>query len=81
MSVPKIEYGSFKTAAKAFTPKRPPINTVILAIISQPAITYRLQKLEEEFGVKIVYRGHRGVTFTPQGEYLADYAAKMQRDY
>ncbi|MCC3648484.1 LysR family transcriptional regulator [Cytobacillus oceanisediminis] len=49
--------------------------------ISQPAITYRLQKLEEEFGVKIVYRGHRGVAFTPEGEYLADYAAKMQRDY
>lgn len=49
--------------------------------ISQPAITYRLQRLEDEFGIKIVHRGHRGVAFTPQGEYLADYAAKMQRDF
>ncbi len=48
---------------------------------SQPAVTYRLQRLEEEFGVKIVHRGHRGVAFTPQGEYLADYAAKMQKDF
>ncbi|WP_423408936.1 LysR family transcriptional regulator [Heyndrickxia sp. MSNUG] len=49
--------------------------------ISQPAISYRLQRLEDEFGIKIVHRGHRGVAFTPQGEYLAEYAAKMQRDF
>ncbi|MGM0878589.1 MAG: LysR family transcriptional regulator [Bacillota bacterium] len=49
--------------------------------ISQPAVTYRLHKLEEEFGVEIVYRGHRGVAFTPQGEFLADYAAKMQNNF
>lgn len=49
--------------------------------ISQPAITYRLQKLEAEFGVKIVDRGRRGVAFTPQGEFLADYAAKMQKEF
>jgi DNA-binding transcriptional LysR family regulator len=48
---------------------------------SQPAVTYRLKKLEEEFGVKIVYRGHRGVAFTPQGEYLVNYALNMQKDF
>lgn len=47
---------------------------------SQPAITYRLQRIEDEFGVKIVYRGHRGVSFTPQGEYLAGYAEKMLKE-
>ena len=46
---------------------------------SQPALTYRLKKLEEEFGVEIVHRGHRGVAFTPQGEYLANYAKNMQK--
>jgi DNA-binding transcriptional LysR family regulator len=48
---------------------------------SQPAVTYRLKKLEEEFGVKIVYRGHRGVAFTPQGEYLVHYAINMQKEF
>ncbi|WP_230980952.1 LysR family transcriptional regulator [Rossellomorea arthrocnemi] len=48
---------------------------------SQPAVTYRLKKLEEEFGVKIVYRGHRGVAFTPQGEYLVHYAMNMQKEF
>ncbi|WP_026580762.1 LysR family transcriptional regulator [Bacillus sp. J33] len=49
--------------------------------ISQPSITYRLKRLEEEFGVEIVHRGRRGVAFTPQGEYLAEYAAKMKKEY
>ncbi|MGM0828958.1 MAG: LysR family transcriptional regulator [Bacillota bacterium] len=48
---------------------------------SQPAVTYRLKKLEEEFGVKIVSRGHRGVAFTPQGEYLVQYAMNMQKEF
>ncbi|MCM3568439.1 LysR family transcriptional regulator [Neobacillus mesonae] len=47
---------------------------------SQPAITYRLQRLEEEFGIKIVYRGRRGVVFTPQGEYLVNYAKRMKKE-
>lgn len=49
--------------------------------ISQPSITYRLKRLEEELGVEIVHRGRRGVAFTPQGEYLAEYAAKMKKEY
>lgn len=49
--------------------------------ISQPAITYRLKKLEEEFGVKLVYRGRKGVSFTPQGEFLAKYASNMLREF
>lgn len=45
--------------------------------ISQPTLTKRLQHLEEEFGVRIVTRGMRGVQFTPQGEYLAKRAEEM----
>ena len=45
--------------------------------ISQPAFTYRLKQLEKEFQTKIVHRGKRGVEFTPQGEFLVQYAKKM----
>ncbi|BCJ86769.1 LysR family transcriptional regulator [Effusibacillus dendaii] len=45
--------------------------------LSQPALTYRLKQIEKEFGTKIVYRGKRGIEFTPQGEYLVQYAHNM----
>ncbi|MFD0587188.1 LysR family transcriptional regulator [Paenibacillus sp. GCM10027627] len=45
---------------------------------SQPALTYRLQQIEKEFGVTLMYRGRRGVEFTEQGEYLVQYAKEMQ---
>jgi DNA-binding transcriptional LysR family regulator len=48
-----------------------------LLYISQPAITYRLQQLEKEFGTKVVSRGKKGVEFTSQGECLVNYAEKM----
>ncbi|GAU79044.1 LysR family transcriptional regulator [Fusibacter sp. 3D3] len=45
--------------------------------ISQPALTYRLNKLEKEFNVALLNRYSSGVTFTPQGEYLLKYAKEM----
>jgi DNA-binding transcriptional LysR family regulator len=45
--------------------------------ISQPALTARLRQIEEEFGVKIVFRTSKGVHFTPQGEYLAKSATEV----
>lgn len=45
--------------------------------ISQPALSYRLQNLEKELGVKIINRYSSGVGLTPQGEYLAQYALEM----
>ncbi|MTI54694.1 LysR family transcriptional regulator [Geosporobacter ferrireducens] len=45
--------------------------------ISQPSLTYRLNKLEKEFGVKILNRHSNGVSFTIQGEYLLKYAEEM----
>jgi DNA-binding transcriptional LysR family regulator len=45
--------------------------------ISQPSLTYRIQQLEKEFGVKILSRRKRGVDFTTEGEYLVQYADQM----
>jgi len=48
--------------------------------ISQPSLTYRLKQLEKEFGISLMHRGNRGITFTSEGEYLARYAEKMLRE-
>lgn len=45
--------------------------------ISQPALSYRLQNLEKNLGIKILIRHANGVLFTPQGEYLLKYAQEM----
>jgi DNA-binding transcriptional LysR family regulator len=45
--------------------------------ISQPALTYRLQQIEKEFGTKVVSRGKKGVEFTAQGEHLVQYSKNM----
>jgi DNA-binding transcriptional LysR family regulator len=51
--------------------------TALSLYISQPALTNRLQQIEKEFGVQIVLRGRRGVSFTPEGEYLVKCADEM----
>ena len=38
--------------------------------ISQPSLTYRLNKLEKEFNTPLLNRYSNGVTFTPQGEII-----------
>lgn len=48
---------------------------------SQPALTYRLNKLEEELGVNILVRHSSGVGLTKEGEYLAEYSKKMLLEY
>lgn len=53
--------------------------TAEILFVSQPSLSYRIQQLEKEFGIKILYRGRRGVAFTPQGEYLVKYAKEMMR--
>lgn len=45
--------------------------------ISQPSLTYRLNKLEKEFGVTILNRHSTGVSFTIPGEYILKYAEEM----
>ena len=43
--------------------------------ITQPALTYRLQAIEQEFGVKIVNRGKKGV----ESPLKASISIAMQR--
>ncbi|MEK6452735.1 LysR family transcriptional regulator [Caldifermentibacillus hisashii] len=45
--------------------------------LSQPTITARIKKLEDYYGIRILIRKHRGVTFTPEGEVLAHHAVEM----
>lgn len=45
--------------------------------ISQPALTSRLQCIEERFKTQIVVRGKKGVYFTPEGEFLVSCAREM----
>ncbi|GGI02980.1 MULTISPECIES: LysR family transcriptional regulator [Mammaliicoccus] len=48
--------------------------------ISQPAVTYRINKLEEEFNVDIINRNQKGVVFTSPGEIIVKYALSMIKD-
>jgi DNA-binding transcriptional LysR family regulator len=49
--------------------------------ISQPALTYRLKNMEEEFGTQLVSRVPSGVVFTPQGDVLLSYVSEMLLKY
>lgn len=49
--------------------------------LTQPALTKRLQQLEEEFGVQIAQRTAGGLDFTVCGEYIVQYAANMLEEY
>lgn len=49
--------------------------------ISQPALTNRIQKLEKEFNIQILYRIKRGIEFTIEGEHLVNYSRQMLADY
>ncbi len=48
---------------------------------SQPSLTYRLNKLEEEFDITILNRQSHGISFTKEGEYLVEYSKKMLEEY
>ena len=45
--------------------------------MSQPNLSKKVQAIETEMGVQLVLRTPKGVSFTPEGEYLADEAEKM----
>ena len=47
-----------------------------LLYITQPSLTKRLQAMEAEFQVPILNRSGKALTFTPEGEYLAERAAR-----
>ncbi|MCF8123292.1 MAG: LysR family transcriptional regulator, partial [Desulfarculaceae bacterium] len=45
----------------------------------QSNVTARIRKLEEELGVSLFYRRPRGMSLTPAGELLMQYAQKALR--
>lgn len=49
--------------------------------ISQPALSDRLKRLEEEFNCTLFIRQPRGILFTSQGEALYQFFCKMEQDY
>jgi LysR family transcriptional regulator, nitrogen assimilation regulatory protein len=49
--------------------------------VAQPALSAHVRHLEEELGVRLLERGPRGVTPTPQGKLLAAHAASILRQF
>jgi len=49
--------------------------------ISQPTLTYRLKQIEQRLeGTKIIYTNRKQLMFTPEGEYLVQFAKKSLTD-
>ncbi|UVD59602.1 LysR family transcriptional regulator (plasmid) [Rhizobium sp. Pop5] len=48
--------------------------------LTQPAVSYQIRRLEEQFGVSLLRRQHRGVELTAEGERLLEVAAKAVGD-
>jgi putative choline sulfate-utilization transcription factor len=48
--------------------------------LTQPAVSYQIRRLEEQFGVALLRRQHRGVELTAAGERLFAVAAKAVGD-
>ncbi len=44
--------------------------------LTQPAVSYQMRRLEDELGVKLLKRQHRGVELTPEGTRLYELAAR-----
>lgn len=49
--------------------------------ISQPALSGRIKKIENEFGCKITVRHPRGISFTNEGELVYKYAVRQLAEY
>lgn len=49
--------------------------------MSQPALSYRLKNMEEEFNCALVYRTPKGIILTSKGEEVAHYAEKALLEY
>ncbi|WP_059103063.1 LysR family transcriptional regulator [Shouchella shacheensis] len=45
--------------------------------VSQPSLSYRLKRIEEEFKVPLFFKTKKGIEFTSEGEYLVAYARQM----
>ncbi|MGG5253119.1 LysR family transcriptional regulator [Neobacillus sp. SM06] len=45
--------------------------------VSQPALSQRLQTIEKEWGTKLFIRGHKGLSLTPAGEQVIQFANEV----
>lgn len=61
-----VETGSFTKAAGRF-------------FLSQPSLTKQIQNLETAVGTRLVNRGSAGISLTPEGQILYDYAKRILR--
>ncbi len=49
--------------------------------LTQPTLTRRIQKMEQELGVAMIHRTSKGITFTAEGRLIAREAGKMLDQY
>ncbi|PCF52721.1 LysR family transcriptional regulator [Staphylococcus delphini] len=48
--------------------------------MSQPALTYRIKKIEEEFGIHLTNKFGKNIEFTTEGEYLIQFSNRILHD-
>ncbi|KAF7599842.1 MAG: LysR family transcriptional regulator [Candidatus Dactylopiibacterium carminicum] len=58
------KHGSFTRAAETL-------------YMTQPAVTFQIKQLEEQFNIRLLDRGHGRVTLTPAGEIVFAYAERI----
>lgn len=51
--------------------------TATALFVSQPSLSYRMKRIEEELAVKLFIKTSKGIEFTPEGEHLVSYATHM----
>ncbi len=49
--------------------------------ISQPAVSFQVQKLEQELGLRLIDRSQRAITLTAAGRRLLRFAEAVEKDY
>jgi len=49
--------------------------------ISQPAVSFQVQKLEQELGLRLIDRAQRAITLTAAGRRLLAFAESVEKDY
>ena len=62
---------------KTLQEKKSITKTASAVFISQPALSKRLQQMEERFGVTLAVRSKSGIELTPEGDYLATCSAEL----
>ena len=48
--------------------------------ITQSALSKRIRKIEEELGIDLLIRSRTGAVFTPEGEIVAEYCLKAEKE-